>query len=177
MYQGSTWINYVWEAKYKTGIPIFFEANIDGKTVNLKVKQEDVELADVIGEVPNDVIGTYLRLGYDLFNGVIDLNNFKIYVEDELVYQPCLKIPYNVSKTGLKVANADARERVIGMGEDYGYSQYFTIDEENESKNTPASFDVNDIPNTLLVPPYPICADSVAPEYISSPKNVTFAFS
>lgn len=137
MYQGSTWINYVWEAKYKTGIPIFYEVNINGKTVNLKVRQEDVELANVTGEVPNDVIGTYLTLGYDLFNGVIDLNNFKIYVDDELVYQPCLKIPYNISKTGLKVANADARERVIGMGKDYGYSQYFTIDEENKNATLP----------------------------------------
>ena len=68
---------------------------------------------------------------------IFDLNSFKIYVDDELVYQPCLKIPYNISKTGLKVANADARERVIGMGEDYGYSQYFTIDEENKNATLP----------------------------------------
>lgn len=80
-------------------------------------------------------IGQYNSSTYWLTN--IDLNSFKIYVDGELVYQPCLKIPYNISKTGLKVVNADARERVIGMGKDYGYSQYFTIDEENKNATLP----------------------------------------
>lgn len=94
----------------------------------------------VVGEM-NCTKLTMASVGWDAadfcWTGLVNLNSFKIYVDDQLVYQPCLKIPYNISKTGLKVVNADARERVIGMGEDYGYSQYFTIDEENKNATLP----------------------------------------
>jgi hypothetical protein len=71
------------------------------------------------------------------WNGSIDLNAFKIYVEGNLVYQPCLKIPYTLSKTGSKVVDVYARPRVQDMYEQFGYAPYYTIDEANENFTLP----------------------------------------
>ena len=91
------------------------------------------------------------------FSGFFDLNAFKIYIDGNLVYQPCLKIPYTLSKTGSKIVSSAYRDRVQDMYEQYGYAPYYTIDEENENFTLPMgeiygmierSKTVN--PNTLL---------------------------
>lgn len=61
------------------------------------------------------------------FNGSIDLNAFKIYVDGDLVYQPCLKIPYTESKTGSKIVQSIYRDRVNDMYEQFGYAPYYTL--------------------------------------------------
>ncbi|MCQ2957295.1 MAG: hypothetical protein MJ180_00160 [Candidatus Gastranaerophilales bacterium] len=75
-----------------------------------------------------------LRIGYSgdnipqlAYNGSIDLNSFKIYVDGNLVYQPTLKIPYNQSKTGSKIVNAIYRDRVQDMYEQFGWANYYTL--------------------------------------------------
>ena len=60
-------------------------------------------------------------------NGSIDLNSFKIYVDGNLVYQPCLKIPYTESKTGSKIVNSYYRDRVNDMAEQFGFANYYTL--------------------------------------------------
>lgn len=59
--------------------------------------------------------------------GSTDLNLFKIYVDGNLVYQPCLKIPYTLSKTGAKIVDSQYRNRVSDMYEQYGYAPYYTL--------------------------------------------------
>lgn len=59
--------------------------------------------------------------------GQIDLNAFKVYVDGDLVYQPCLKIPYTQSKTGSKIVNSIYRDRVNDMAEQFGYANYYTL--------------------------------------------------
>ena len=71
------------------------------------------------------------------FTGSIDLNSFKIYVDGNLVYQPCLKIPYTKSKTGSKIADVSVRPRVTDMYEQFGYSPYYTLDEANGNFTLP----------------------------------------
>lgn len=68
----------------------------------------------------------------------IDLNSIKIYVDGDLVYQPCLKIPYTESSTGSKVANAIYRSRVKDAYEQ-GYLDYsyYTLDEDNGNFTLP----------------------------------------
>ena len=57
----------------------------------------------------------------------VDLNAFKIYVDGDLVYQPCLKIPYTESFTGSKIADSQYRDRVKDAYEQ-GYPQrYYTL--------------------------------------------------
>ena len=75
------------------------------------------------------------RIGYQtdnanpFSNGTIDLNAFKIYVDGNLVYQPCLKIPYTLSKTGSKIVDVYARNRVNDMYAQFGYAPYYTLNE------------------------------------------------
>lgn len=69
------------------------------------------------------------------FYGSIDLNAFKVYVDGNLVYQPCLKIPYTASadKYGSKIVDNHYIDRVQSCYEQ-GYPQkYYTIDEVNNS--------------------------------------------
>ena len=73
------------------------------------------------------------------YSGSIDLNAFKIYVDGNLVYQPCLKIPYTESsgKYGSKIVSAVYRDRVKDAYEQ-GYQQrYYTLDEENGNFTLP----------------------------------------
>ena len=71
------------------------------------------------------------------YSGSIDLNSFKIYVDGDLVYQPCLKIPYIESKTGSKIVNSIYRDRVNDMAEQFGYANYYTLDEDNGNFTLP----------------------------------------
>ena len=71
------------------------------------------------------------------FKGQIDLNAFKIYVDGNLVYQPCLKIPYTESKTGSKIVDEVYRDRVIDLYEQEGQAGYYTIDETNQNFTLP----------------------------------------
>lgn len=64
-------------------------------------------------------------------DGSIDLNAFKIYVDGDLVCQPCLKIPYAESKTGSKIVNSVYRDRVSDMAEQFGYAPYYTLSDSN----------------------------------------------
>lgn len=61
------------------------------------------------------------------FAGSIDLNAFKVYVDGNLVYQPCLKIPYTLSKTGSKIVDSVYRDRVSDMYNQFGYAPYYTL--------------------------------------------------
>ncbi len=68
----------------------------------------------------------------------IDLNSFKFYDENgNLVYQPCLKIPYTQSKTGSKIVDVAYRKRVQDCYEQLGGALYYTIDEENQNVTLP----------------------------------------
>lgn len=67
-----------------------------------------------------------------------DLNTFKVYVDGNLIYQPCLKIPYTLSNTGSKIVDAYARNRVQSLYEQTGEALYYTIDEQNQNFTLPA---------------------------------------
>lgn len=74
----------------------------------------------------------YPKIGFrysqsDGFKGLIDLNGFKIYINDNLVYQPCLKIPYTLSKTGSKIVDSQYRNRVQDVYDAQGYAPYYTL--------------------------------------------------
>ena len=84
-------------------------------------------------------IGAYSNLYYA---GSIDLNAFKIYVDDQLVYQPCLRIPYNKTNAGVKISNINYRDRIEDCYTYYNTANYFIIDEENELYQIP--YDVPD---------------------------------
>ena len=68
---------------------------------------------------------------------VTDLNGVQVYFDGNLVYQPCLKIPYTLSNTGSKIVDVYARNRVQDLYEQTGEALYYTVDEENENFTLP----------------------------------------
>ena len=80
----------------------------------------------------------FSKIGHNnLVQGSVDLNSVQILNNGNLIYQPCLKIPYTLSKTGSKIVDAAYRDRVQDMYEQYGYAPYYTIDKENENFSLP----------------------------------------
>lgn len=110
---------------YKNGTKVY-DGNIDISTMQPWTNKID------IGNRDADLNNSY-------FTGSIDLNAFKIYVDGNLVYQPCLKIPYTEAgngkgynaSTGSKIVNAIYRDRVSDMYEQFGYAPYYTLSESD----------------------------------------------
>lgn len=98
--------------------------------------------------------------------GQIDLNAFKVYVDGDLVYQPCLKIPFTLSKTGAKIVDSIYRDRVTDMYEQYGYAPYYTLDTTNSNYTIPKG-EVYGMVNKLV-------PTLVAPDY-SKPVSLTYS--
>ena len=88
--------------------------------------------SSIIGTIPNLTIGLGRSRDNYAWLGSISLNAFKIYVDGNLVYQPCLKIPYTESKTGSKIVNSVYRDRVSDMYEQFGFANYYTLQDEAE---------------------------------------------
>jgi hypothetical protein len=66
----------------------------------------------------------------------IDLNSFKIYVDSNLVYQPCLKIPYTQTKDGKKIVDYNYKSRVEDEYGQAGFTPYYTLDTESRGNYT-----------------------------------------
>ena len=109
--------------------------NIGGHKI--KVYKNGILIGDAVSNtqttelnIVNLRVGDYQQLDGFYWQGSIDLNAFKIYVDGNLVYQPCLKIPYTQSKTGSKIVDVACRDRVQDMYEQFGYTHYYTLGDE-----------------------------------------------
>ena len=74
---------------------------------------------------------TVCRIGGSSLKNNVNLNSYKVYANGDLVYQPCLKIPYTESKTGSKIVNSIYRDRVNDMAEQFGFAPYYTLGEND----------------------------------------------
>lgn len=72
------------------------------------------------------------------YPNLIDLNSFKIYVDGNLVYQPCLKIPYTEAFEHSNVVDVAYRNRVQDLYEQTGEALFYTLDEQNQNFSLPA---------------------------------------
>ena len=77
-------------------------------------------------------IGDYQQADNYYWHGAIDLNAFKIYINGQLVYQPCLLIPYTESTSGTKIVDAAYLDRVQSCYEQTGQALYLTLDKSNQ---------------------------------------------
>lgn len=67
-----------------------------------------------------------------------DINSFKIYGDDNLIYQPCLKIPYTETFEHPNVVDVAYRNRVQDLYEQTGEALFYTLDEQNQNFTLPA---------------------------------------
>lgn len=113
-----------------------FLSSDNGKTW---VQQSQVTMTqDLYNSGSVGYLGGNLNSGDQIFNGSIDLNSFKIYVDGNLVYQPCLKIPYTEADSTSRIVDVAYRGRVKDLYEQTGEALFYTIDEENQDFTLPA---------------------------------------
>lgn len=123
---------YIIEAEFTGSKYILSVFNEDGTLFN-KAEYDSSESVYNTG-------GTHINIiGNSTANDVIieDLNAFKIYVDGNLVYQPCLKIPYTDSKDGKKIVDSVYKNRVESMYEQFGYAPYVTLNEVDKTYTLP----------------------------------------
>lgn len=109
--------------------------SLDGKTWNTYTNSTSLNITEnttniVIGHY-NDVTTLPQYLTY------FDLNTLHIYLNGNLVYQPCLKIPYTKSSSGAKIADGFYYSRVEDLYEQYGSTYYYTLDRQNGLSSLP----------------------------------------
>lgn len=103
--------------------------------VNSSTISNPINISDIANMIGTD--------GNDSFQGDIDLNAFRIFVdyenyeEDVPTYQPCLCIPYTLSKFGVKIVDGIYAERTLDCYNQFRTGNYFILDEENQQFRLP----------------------------------------
>lgn len=118
----------------KQGKIYSFAYSTDLKNWEVVTSIESEKLSSAITKI---ILGASGGFNNALAHGSIDLNSVQVYSNGNLIYQPCLKIPYTLSKTGSKIVDAAYRDRIQDMYEQYGYAPYYTIDEGNQDFTLP----------------------------------------
>ena len=112
----------------------YLKYSVDGNNwieirTSITTPYTDLQIYIGAGILNNDSM-SYFR------EGSIDLNAFKIYVDGNLVYQPCLKIPYTQTKDGKKIVDSQYRFRVEDEYTQAGFTPYYTLDTESRGNYT-----------------------------------------
>jgi len=127
-----------YELEY-TGTAYTWSVTIDNEVISSYTLESSYKVADNTADFK--LSDYYLKNEStslsDITECSLDLNSVKFYIDGDLVYRPCLKIPYTESKTGAKVVQAAYRDRVEDVYEQFGTGNYYTIDEQNENFTLP----------------------------------------
>ena len=124
------------EAGYNPTENVFYlKASANGETIEASSDAGDYWYKNTDDPM---IIGSLSHWQDDYYcEGTIDLSEFKIYVEDSLVYVPALYIPCVEHKNGVKIVDSQYSAKVNLFQEYKGYSPYFTIDETNHTFTLP----------------------------------------
>lgn len=154
----------VGNATFLTNTDYYFKLEFDGNKYVLSYSTDGENYTvDITINSSTTVASGYIVIGLRLFVAVtgnpllgsIDLNAFKIYIDGNLVYQPCLKIPYTESKTGSKVVDSVYRSRVNDMAQQFGYAPYYILQEDK-------------VPNYIVMGSPTISSDYIASGFSNS---------
>ena len=110
---------------YRTG-EFYIEVEVDGKTYYAKYPSTN--------NIPDNnyiLLGKGIRGDSVALTGAINLNATKLYINDMLVSQPTLRIPYTQSKTGSKIVDAQYRDRVEQVYNEQGQANYYTLSDND----------------------------------------------
>lgn len=119
---------------------VYYRVSWDGSVYKLEMKADDDQTYTTVKTFASTeaLSGNAVNLGYNTdsafaSNGSYDLSDVKLYSNGELIYQPCLKIPYTESKTGSKIVDAVYRDRVQDVYSQGFDKYYYTLDEATKS--------------------------------------------
>ena len=135
--------------------------NMEEPLVNSSTISNPITISDIATMIGTD--------GTNPFQGAIDLNAFRIFVdyenyaedeEDVPTYQPCLYIPYTLSKFGIKIVDIAYAERTLDCYNQFRTGNYFILDKKNEQFRLPF-----DSPNGLNHTLYNYRNDNIHCEY------------
>ena len=130
----SSYLNQdIWFKFIYNGTQYIFEWSADGINYTQEVASTDSRQFTGTGTLNLGAMSIHQQG----LQGSIDLNDTKVYINDNLVYQPCLKIPYTQSKTGSKIVDGGYRDRVQDMYNQFGYTHYYTLGEANQNFTLP----------------------------------------
>nr|DAH14855.1 MAG TPA: L SHAPED TAIL FIBER PROTEIN [Caudoviricetes sp.] len=130
----SSYLNQdIWFKFIYNGTQYIFEWSADGINFTREVASTDSRQFTGTGTLNLGAMSIHQQG----LQGSIDLNDTKVYINDNLVYQPCLKIPYTQSKTGSKIVDGGYRDRVQDVYEQFGTASYYTHDETNKNFTLP----------------------------------------
>ena len=132
----STTFNFTTNTKYTYAIDINSEIaklyiNNDLLT-QMNVSSPSFNISTIVAKFGTD--------GTTYFKGEIDLNDFQIAIDGDIlhpVYQPCLVIPYVLSKDGTKVTSGEYEGRITNCYSQYHTGNYFVLDEVNNKFRLP----------------------------------------
>lgn len=130
-FEYDTWYDTIFEYNFTTGAyKLSYKKSADNNYIELTGTQSgwvNMSLSDIVID-----FGTMNRY-YWYTGGSIDLNAYKIYVDSSLVYQPCLKIPYTLGSTGIKIVDSVYLDRVKDVYDQHYPERYYTIDETTQT--------------------------------------------
>ena len=135
---GNSHFTFLQTSNYTQNGLYYYEVKVENNVVYLLISDDNGQTYITLNTpLTSPFSGSYsLRLGNsgtDYFSiGSIDLNAFKIYVDGNLVYQPCLKIPYTQTKDGKKIVDSIYRSRVEDEYGQAGFTPYYTLQEEDK---------------------------------------------
>lgn len=119
---------------------IYYRVSWNGSVYKLEMRADDDQTYTTVKTFASTeaLSGNAVNLGYNTnsafaSNGSYDLSDVKLYSNGELIYQPCLKIPYTESKTGSKIVDAVYRDRVQDVYSQGFDKYYYTLDEATKS--------------------------------------------
>ena len=119
---------------------IYYRVSWNGSVYKLEMRADDDQTYTTVKTFASieALSENAVNLGYNTnsafaSNGSYDLSDVKLYSNGELIYQPCLKIPYTESKTGSKIVDAVYRDRVQDVYSQGFDKYYYTLDEATKS--------------------------------------------
>ena len=131
---GTTTVKTLIEIPLKDGDIIDTELIIDGTNMTLYAKlNESVTYTATVASLGTGIINRYqLSTSARSWSGKVDLNTIHVYIDDNLIYQPCLKIPYTKAKTGSKIVDISYKLRVEDCYNQYGAGNYYLFSSATE---------------------------------------------
>ena len=121
------------EIPLKDGDIFDTEIIYNASTITLNIcLNEGVNYTTSIASQGLTTLNSWILSPFNCWGGTVDLNTIHVYIDGNLIYQPCLKIPYTKAKTGSKIVDAAYKLRVEDCYNQYGAGNYYLFSSATE---------------------------------------------